>query len=359
MQFSLLVSATWVAFASIANGAAIDLLKRSTPLTVELTPLGNSKVKAAVTNNDARGYNLFYKGSFLDGESPVDKFTVNGPASRASFNGVLLRMATSHLEATQFVPIEPGQTIETEIDVAELYDVETSDSYTVRATGSMPYAELNSTTLSGHSVAYSSNTITMDIDGDQAKDVPYAVHKFAQRRTELTTNGCSSQRRAAIQTALSNCADLADNAAAAAAAGHGLREYFKSSSSSVANTVSARFKAIAQECASTTGGVTETSCADEYGYCQKGVLGYTLPSMNYIGYCDIFYEYLDPISSQCHEQDQATTVLHEKTHAPAVYSPGTQDYAYGYEAAMDLSSQQAVNNADTYALYANALYAGC
>ena len=79
MQFSLLISAPWMAFASIANGAAIDLLKRSTPLTVELTPLGNSKVKASVTNNDARGYNLFYKGSFLDGDSPVDKFTVNGP----------------------------------------------------------------------------------------------------------------------------------------------------------------------------------------------------------------------------------------------------------------------------------------
>lgn len=35
-------------------------------------------------------------------------------------------MATSHLEATQFVPIEPGETIETEIDVAELYGKRTS-----------------------------------------------------------------------------------------------------------------------------------------------------------------------------------------------------------------------------------------
>lgn len=30
-------------------------------------------------------------------------------------------MATTNLETTQFVPIQPGQTIETEIDVAELY----------------------------------------------------------------------------------------------------------------------------------------------------------------------------------------------------------------------------------------------
>lgn len=239
----------------------------------------------------------------------------------------------------------------------------------------MPYAELNSTKLSGKSVAFSSNALTMDIDGDQAKAVPYAVHSLAQKRTELSVNGCSRQRSAAIQTALSNCADLANNAASAAAAGYQLREYFKSTSRSVANTVSARFAAVAKECASTNRGGTDTSCAgmfitcrsdyptltpiDEYGYCDKGVLGYTLPSQNYIGYCDIFYSYLDPISSECHGQDQATTVLHENTHAPKVYSPGTEDYAYGYEAAMDLSSQQAVNNADTYALYANALYAGC
>lgn len=127
----------------------------------------------------------------------------------------------------------------------------------------MPYAELNSTKLSGKSVAFSSNALTMDIDGDQAKAVPYAVHSLAQKqkRTELSVNGCSRQRSGAIQTALSNCADLANNAAAAAAAGYQLREYFKSTSRSVANTVSARFAAVAKECASTNKGGTDTSCA--------------------------------------------------------------------------------------------------
>lgn len=119
MQLSLLIAGSCLA---LAHGAAVDLFKRDTPLTVELTSLGdNSRVKAAVTNTDSRGYNLFYRGSFLDGDSPVDKFEVHGEASRAAFNGVLLRMATTNLEATQFVPILAGQTIETEIDVAELY----------------------------------------------------------------------------------------------------------------------------------------------------------------------------------------------------------------------------------------------
>lgn len=49
----------------------------------------------------------------------------------------------------------------------------------------------------------------------------------------------------------------------------------------------------------------------------------------------------------------ATTTLHEYTHAPAVFSPGTEDNAYGYSASTSLSSSAAVLNADTYALYAN------
>ena len=52
-------------------------------------------------------------------------------------------------------------------------------------------------------------------------------------------------------------------------------------------------------------------------------------------------------------QDQATTVLHEFAHAPGVYSPGTDDLGYGYAAATALTTAQALNNADSFALYAN------
>ncbi|KAF7197411.1 Neutral protease 2-like [Pseudocercospora fuligena] len=350
-----------VALVASVSAGAIDLQKRDTPLQVQLSQVDgdNSKVKVEVTNTGSQGYNLFYKGSFLDGDSPVDKFVVQGTAQRAKFNGVLLRMSTKNLTASEFVPIESGQTIETEIDVAELYDVESTDSYAVRAVGSMPYAELGTTELTGKSVAFSSNTITMDIDGDVAMKVPYAVDRAHEKRTTLSTKGCSSERAQTIQNVLENCSKLASNAASAAESGYALQEYFKTTSSSAANTIAERFRAVAQDCGSQTDGATETSCGDSYGYCQQGVLAYTLPRYNYVAYCDLFYQVLDPVSQQCHDQDQATTVLHEETHAPAVYSPGTEDYAYGYEAAQDLTSQQAINNADSYALYANALYAGC
>jgi deuterolysin len=94
---------------------------------------------------------------------------------------------------------------------------------------------------------------------------------------------------------------------------------------------------------------------DIYGGCESGVLAYTLPSNNYIAYCPLFFNDLPGLTSQCHAQDQATTVLHETTHAPGVYSPGTEDNGYGYSAATSLSSARAVLNADSYALYANGM----
>lgn len=69
--------------------------------------------------------------------------------------------------------------------------------------------------------------------------------------------------------------------------------------------------------------------------------------------CPIYYTILSALTSACHAQDQATTTLHEFTHAPGVYSPGARDYAYGYRASAALTSFEAVNNADSYSLYAN------
>ena len=89
------------------------------------------------------------------------------------------------------------------------------------------------------------------------------------------------------------------------------------------------------------------------------MLAYTLPSQNLVVNCPLYFSILPNLTGTCHAQDQTTTTLHEYTHAPGVYSPGTQDNGYGYQAATSLSSARAVLNADSYALYANAIYVGC
>lgn len=130
-----------------------------------------------------------------------------------------------------------------------------------------------------------------------------------------------------------------------------MTEYFKSSTTATRSSVASVFSKVASECGSTTSGASETYCTDVLSGCKTNVLAYTYPSYSVIAYCPIFFSALPAVSSTCHAQDKATTVLHETTHLSQV--AGTDDLGYGYSAASGLSTSQALNNADTYALFAN------
>jgi deuterolysin len=268
---------------------------------------------------------------------------------------MLQRIATSSLTEDSFKSIAAGETIEVEIELAELYDLSKSGKYNVLAQGVIEYAENDSTALSGAVLSYSSNQLSIDVDAAKTAKIETALQSLTKRTA--VQSDCSSTRLTAIRTALSNCNKLATAAATAATSGSAskFQEYFKTTSSTTRSTVAARLRAVASDCASTTGGKTRTYCTDIYGGCESNVLAYTLPSNNYIAYCPLFFNQLPALSGQCHAQDQATTVLHEETHAPAVYSPGTQDNGYGYSAASSLTAARALANADSYALYANGM----
>lgn len=263
-------------------------------------------------------------------------------------------MATSSLTDDSFKSIAAGETIEVEIELAELYDLSKSGKYNVLAQGVIEYAEGDSTALSGAVLSYSSNQLAIDVDAAKTAKIDTALQSLAKRTA--VQSDCTGTRLSAIRTALSNCNRLATAAATAATSGSASKfsEYFKTTSSSTRSTVAARLRAVASDCASSSA-TTRTYCTDIYGACSSGVLAYTLPSNNYIAYCPLFFNQLPALSGTCHQQDQATTVLHEETHAPAVYSPGTQDNGYGYSAATSLTAARALANADSYALYANGM----
>ncbi|KAF2719004.1 neutral protease 2-like protein [Polychaeton citri CBS 116435] len=357
MKFTL---ASIVALAVTASATVVDLNKRDTPLEVKLAKTGNSKVKATVTNTGSISYKLLYKGTLLD-NAPVDKLYVSSKQSKTPLDGgVKLRLATANLSEDAFLPIAAGQTMEFDIDLAELYDVSQTGTYNVLASGAIPFAKTSSTDLSGK-LSYSSNVLSIDVDGVEASKVSKLVTSKSVSKRSKYQGDCSSDRQSAIFTALDNCASLANSASSAALSGDASRfeTFFKDTSSSVRNTVSARLSAVAGDCSSNSGGATSTYCTDIYSNCGGNVLAYTYPPTNEIVYCDIFFDDLPGLTNQCYAQDQATTVLHEETHAPAVYSPGTEDNGYGYDAATSLSSSQAVGNADSYALFANSVYNNC
>lgn len=342
------------ALAAYASATAINVNKRDSPLSVELTASGNSEVKVTVTNTGTKTLNLLSKGTFLDEVNPVEKVSVYsaGGSAKVPFEGIKIRLMTSGLTSEDFLTLAAGEVKELTVEAAALHSLESGGDFDIFAQGLIPYAEEGSTELTGN-LAYDSNKLTMAVDGAIAATVSKAIAK----RT-VVGSSCTGSKLSAVRTALSNCQRLASAAATAATAGTKLDTYFKSTATSTRNTVSARLRAVASDCGG-SGSATTTNCNDPYGACSSNVLAYTVPSEDFITYCNLFFTALPALTSTCHAQDQATTVLHEETHAPGVYSPGTDDLGYGYAAATRLSTSQALNNADSFALYANAIYVNC
>jgi len=345
---------TLATLVACASATVINVNKRETPLSVELTASGNTEVKVAVTNNGEAAVNLLSKGTFLDEASPVEKvhmYTAGG-STKVPFEGIKIRLLTSGLSSDDFLSLAAGETKVVTVETAALHSLSEGGEFDVFSAGSIPYAAEGSTELAG-SFAYESNKLALSVDGALASTVAKAVEK----RTVIGSS-CTGTKLSTVRTALSNCARLATSAASAASAGTKLDTYFKSTASSTKSTVSARLRAVSSDCGG-SGSATSTNCNDPYGGCSSNVLAYTVPSQNFITYCPLFFSALPALATTCHGQDQATTALHEETHAPGVYSPGTDDLGYGYAAATRLSTRDALNNADSFALYANAIYLNC
>ncbi len=207
------------------------------------------------------------------------------------------------------------------------------------------------------SLPYQSNVLETKIDGAQAAAVRAKANK-QWKRTNVQSD-CTGERLSVTEQALQNCESLSRTAQQAASSGPAekMEEFFKASDSNTRNTVAGVFSRVAEECGSTSSGASTYYCTDVGNYCESNVLAYTVPSQSYMVYCDLYFNDLPPLTSTCHAQDQATTNLHECTHLTEIQ--GTDDLGYGYDAILQLSASEELNNADTYAVFANSLYAGC
>ncbi|KAL4999440.1 neutral protease 2 [Aspergillus recurvatus] len=342
-----------LAMLQAASASPVDVKTSTTGLQVTLSQVNNTRIKAVVQNTGSEEVTFMHMNFFKD-VSPVKKVSIFRNNDEVEFQGIKYRVQTSDLADEVLTSLAPGATFEDEFDIATTSDLSSGGPITIRSEGTVPLVTEKSVT---GSLPYTSNELTIDVDGAEAAKIE-TIGSTLSKRTRVAS--CSGSRATALQTALRNAASLATRAASAASqGGTTFRTFFKSDSASTRNTVAARLRAVASEASSTSSGSTTYYCSDAYGYCSSNVLAYTLPAYNIIANCDIYYSYLPALTSSCYAQDQATTTLHEFTHAPGVYSPGTEDFGYGYNAATALSTSQALNNADSYALFANAIYLGC
>ncbi|KAI0438097.1 neutral protease [Xylaria telfairii] len=353
--------------ASVASAASIDNAKRNSPLDVKIEMVGNSGIKASITNTGASDLKVFKTGSLLD-KAATEKVNVyqgsklNMPCvfmyettndlieNKVDFSGVRLRVTSSNLPEASFQTIKAGKTVSATFDAAELHDLSVGGAYDIVSMGALQYAAVGSNKIEG-SVPYSSNVLSTKVDGVKAS----AVFKNFYAKRENVQSDCSGGELTATVNAINGASSLAKAAAQVAGSNDDkLNEFFHDTS--VRDQVVNVFNKVAQETSSTTSGAAY-HCADIFNSCSNGVLAYTLPSGDYIVNCPLFFSDLPGASKQCHAQDQQSTALHETTHLSEI--AGTADNGYGYAAATALSTQDALNNADTYALFAQSVYAGC
>lgn len=342
--------------AALASLAAAAPSGAPTPLDVQLEKAGNSLVKAIITNTGKNDLKVFKIGTIFD-TAPTEKVKVKSAGQQLGFEGIRLRIDHENLEDSDFQKIPAGKSVEVIFDVAETHNLSNGGDFDVVTAGILQYAEAADHKLIG-SVPFSSNTLTSAVNGLEAAVVRNSIFARYEKRTKVQSD-CTGDRLKAGKAALSSCASFSQAASKAASSGPAakLDEYFKSSTSATRKRVAGVFDKVARECGSTTAGVSTFHCKDSGNHCQPRVLAYTVPSQSYMAYCDIFWNNLPSTTTSCHRQDQATTVLHEVTHLSQI--AGTGDNGYGYDNIRKLSSEKSLTNADSYAMYANAIHSNC
>ncbi|WEW61665.1 ammonium permease mep3 [Emydomyces testavorans] len=324
-----------------------NLPEHDSGLKVELTAVGNTRVKAVVTNKGDREMSFLKFNSFFD-PAAVQKVQVAKDGSPVPFNGMFRFYDMSDLPEDAFKTLAPGASAETTFDIAETSDLSAGGSYTISSNGVIPFVEGNGTAPTG-AMMYSANELKLEVDGKMAASVAQSIPEL-EKRTRIDQR-CPQNYRGILERGLQTAAGYANRASQAASQGTKFQEFFKTMDNRARQSASARYRAIAGECGSTSNGRTTYYCDDRFNGCQQGVIAYTIPARSVVVSCPAYWR-LPARVNQGLAPDHGYVIVHEFTHATSIYSPGTQDHAYGYENCRRLNSQQSLSNADNYSLYA-------
>lgn len=261
-------AAAAAALATMASAATIPVGKPITPLDVKIEMVGNTGVKASITNTGSEDLKVFKTGSFLD-KRPTEKVKVTQNNSKVAFNGLRLRVRPTGLTESAFQLIPAGKTVVSEFDVAELHDLSAGGAFDLVSEGALQYAKAGSTKITGFA-HYSTSLISTTVDGLKASQVFKAFHANFKRQ-EIQSD-CTGSQQSATEDGINACASLAAEAASVAGSDDDrLVEYFKNSDEETRSYVVDVFNAVADECGSTTSGAPYY-CSDVYDACSDGVI---------------------------------------------------------------------------------------
>lgn len=317
----------------------------SSPLDVRLRALGDTAVLARITNTGHESLEIVKSGGLMDWR-PTRKvnITSENDAQAPVFDGAEVRYINSHLSRDAFAHIAPNQTLHTTFDVSDFYDLTPGQTYTAAANSALEYTTTKQPTKFARA-AYRTNTITVTAPKDR--------HTKLSARSTLAD--CSAEDTQAAHDALGRATQMAQAAAADARAGtSGLFEkYFKTSDKAARDQVASRMDAVATE-ATSVGTLTYYCQPSGNDACGGNIAAVTYPTENKVVNCPAYYQTV-AISNDCGYLDRASVTLHEMTHASISETQGTDDVAYGLDAVLALGTDDALNNADTYAYYSSGI----
>lgn len=189
----------------------------STPLEVTVTSVGNSALKASITNTGSETLKLLKTGSILDNRTieraevfsgckflathrtlgclqhPTDKY--GWTADQVSFDGIRLAVLQSNLAEGAFQTLKAGETIETEWDPAEVHDLSNGGDLDFLVRGSFLTAASESTEVTGE-IPFSSEIVKSTVNGTTAAKVrrSFLEKRVAMLKRSDLQNDCTGAR---------------------------------------------------------------------------------------------------------------------------------------------------------------------
>ncbi|KAM3502641.1 hypothetical protein MY10362_004710 [Beauveria mimosiformis] len=337
-------------FAPLALAATVPTKPTDWPASLEVEANGHAstaKLEITIQNKSPKAFNILKAGSILDEKRLETMFVRSKPPCGYQLVGILEADDVDPKDESEFQLMPAYGNITTTIDLIDIrreYRVCGNSSPPLSIDATFLAAEAGSTTLV-HEVRYKMDPVLMSFE-----KLPPLPEAFEERVYK-----CSPEFLSLMKEGFRNCASQATAAREAALNGSAERmeAYFYNSSQETRNSIADTFAKVAEVCnvkdsrlyytcdhaqcfGDTFGGVFRGSDPAHVYLCTRAFFLPMLPDLN-------------EVTSLTH------TIIHEMTHVGFVRK--TKEYVYGLARATRFQDTSlAVENADNYALFSDAVY---
>ncbi|KAB7770070.1 M35 family metallo-endopeptidase [Xanthomonas maliensis] len=341
-----------LAVVGVLGTAHAQSLRGPVPLTVELSPVANQQGKIAVTVTNT-GSQIARVPSYQLPLKSLDNgiLEVSRDGRPVEYTGRLVKRGLP--TAADFTILQPGQSVQGEVDLANAYDLSASGNYTIQLRSTLQYASLSDGSLmkaaNGQPAVATSAPLTVWLDG-----VRRGVQRQLAVGPQAVVNGinylnCSSTRTSQAATAVDAARTYSQNARNylnAGSTGARYTTWFGAYNASRYSRVSSNFVNIDNALDQNNGQLTiNCSCEADLA----SAYAYVYPNQPYeIHVCNAFWN--APVRGT---DSKGGTLVHETSHFTVV--AGTNDVVYGQSGARSLASSnpaQAITNADSHEYFA-------